>query len=277
MNKTSVISHRGNFLPEGPIPTIKKYDIPENTLEAFKRAFQNGWGIETDVRRAGDEQFVIIHDPDIVRFSGQKGSIREMSVPQIKGFGYIHNTKFKIPTLEELCTLAKNSGPTPNPIFIAFQLKPGDDLSVGRAIAKEIDNSNLENCILFDATIEVATRLREEFQNINLSVSVGEENYSPTIYKPDQVLTEQFTSVYTSIWADEWKIQGSIYNEEMFKRLRAAYNGRIDVISPELHYNEGHPKARDLDKLKTLWQEIISWGIANGICTDYPTELQSLI
>lgn len=258
MKKVQVIAHRGGFLPEGPIPEVKdKYTIPENTLEAFKRAFENGWGIETDVRIAGNGQFILSHDDTH------------------------QTTLIKIPTLDELCQLASpfiSGGKKTS--FIAFQIKRGknsdDGVEVGRAVARQVQKHNLQNIILFDATFEEAKTLHAEFPWLNLSISVGEENYSPTIYTPSQALTTEFTSVYKSVWVDEWKIAGSVYNQTMFKRFQAAYSGRIDVISPELHYNENHPMAKDLEKLKSLWKEIINWNIATGICTDYPTELNSI-
>lgn len=270
-----IIAHRGNFQPEGPIPEVmSKYLIPENTLEAFTKAFQNNWGIETDIRITRDGNFVVIHDADIKRFSGKDGVIDQMNITQIKQVRYETNPQFKIPTLDELCQLANNQ-------FIAFQIKrgggPKSGLEVGRAVAKKIQEYKLTDSILFDATLEEAQVLHQEFSWLNLSVSVGEENYSPTIYTPDQVLSSEFTTIYSSVWADEWKILGSIYNKEVFKKLRTVYKGRIDVISPELHYNENHPLSKDLDGLKNLWKRIISWGNTNAICTDYPSTLQSIL
>lgn len=260
MGKVKVIAHRGGFLPEGPIPEVQnKYTIPENTIEAFKRAFENGWALETDVRVWEDGNFVLIHDADTVRISNYP--------------------KFRIPTLDELCQLTSKFA-TKIP-FIAFQIKRSDNpqsgVEVGRAVAQRIKQYGMENSILFDAAIEEAQILHGEFPWLNLSVSVGEKNYSPNIYTPDQVLTPEFIEVYTSVWADEWKIPRSIYNKGMFKKLKDAYSGRIDVISPELHYNENRPLARDLKGLKKLWQEIISWETADGICTDYPSTLQSIL
>lgn len=258
MKKVKAIAHRGGFLPEGPIPQVRdKYTIPENTLEAFEKAFRNGWGIETDVRLTGDGQFVLSHDDSV------------------------NQTLIKIPTLDELCQLTSRYIKNGQAPFIAFQIKHGVDLNsgvaVGRAVAAKMQQYDLTNSVLFDATFEEAQILHNEFPWLNLSVSIGEANYSPTIYIPDQALTTEFTTVYTSVWADEWKIPGSIYNEEMFKKLRSAYQGRIDVISPELHYSKNRPLSRDLEKIKKLWGEIIKWGTATGICTDYPSTLKLLL
>lgn len=258
MKKVGIIAHRGGFLPEGPIPQVQdKYTIPENTLEAFKRALENGWGVETDVRLTEDGQFVLSH------------------------YDNANQTLITIPTLNELCQLVPPFISKGKKVpFIAFQIKRGSNpesgVKVGRVVAQRIQQYDLKKSILFDAPLEEAQILHREFPWLSLSVSVGEKNYSPTIYTVDQVLSKEFTSVYTSVWADEWKIPGSIYNKEIFKTLRAAYSGRIDVISPELHYSENHPLSRNIKKLKALWTDIIRWGIINGICTDYPSKLQAL-
>lgn len=258
MKKLKIIAHRGGFLPEGPIPEVQnKYTTPENTLEAFKRAFGNGWGIETDVRLTKGGRFVLSHD------------------------GIDQTIPIRVPTLDELCQLARRYASNRQTPFIAFQIKRGSDpnsgVNIGREVAKKIRQYGLENSILFDATLEEAQILHREFSWLNLSVSVGEENYSPTIYTPDQVLTKEFMLVFSCIWADEWKIPGSIYNQAMFKKLQAAYPGRIDVISPELHYSENHPLSKDLSKLKVLWKKLIDWNVADGICTDYPSIFSSLL
>lgn len=279
---TKVIAHRGNFFPEGPIPEVQnKYKIPENTLEAFERAFKKGWGIETDIRLAGDRNFVVTHDSNIVRFSGKSGSINQMSVPQILEIGYKDNSAFRIPTLDGLCQLVQRYAKDEKMPFIAFQVKrgsaPDSGVVVGRAVAQQMEKYGLKDSILFDATFEEAQVLRNEFPWLNLSISVVEKNYSSTIYTPKQALSSQFTKVFNCVWADEWKEQERIYNKDMFARFRQSYSGRIDVVSPELHYNEQHSLSKDLEGLKKLWSDIMSWGTADGICTDYPSELQKLL
>lgn len=282
MNSTKILAHRGNFSPEGPIPEVmNRYEVPENTLVAFERAFQNGWGIETDIRVAGDGNFVVIHDGDLVRFSGQPGVIDQMTVSAIKQASCKLNSQFKIPTLDELCQLANKYAKDGKSPFIAFQVKrgsaPDSRVVVGRAVAQKMEKYGLKDSILFDATFEEAKVLRSEFPWLNLSVSVGEKNYSPTIYTPEQVFAPEFMNAFNCVWADEWKEPGSIYTREMFARFRESFKGRIDVISPELHYNENHPLSRDIEGLKTLWKEIVSWGTADGICTDHPSKLKEII
>lgn len=50
MEKVKIIAHQDGFLPEGSIPEVQdRYEIPENTLEAFERAFENGWGTASGI------------------------------------------------------------------------------------------------------------------------------------------------------------------------------------------------------------------------------------
>jgi|SRR5581483_311586 len=259
MGNNEILAHRGNFLPEGPIPTIERYDVPENTLEAFDRAFKKNWGIETDVRQAKEGAFFISHDEQSTRVA-QKSS------------------QYVVPSLEDFFKLVQKYKKP----FIAFQIKRSDDpesgIAVGRAVALGLQEYGIQNSILFDATIEEAEILHKEFPWLNLSVSCGEKNYSPTIYTPDQVLSDKFRSTFTSVWADEWKENGNIYNRDMFNNLKNAYpKGRIDVISPELHYSEDHPLSKNIDEIKKLWEEILKWGTVGGICTDYPSKLEEIL
>ncbi len=55
MNATLILAHRANL--SGPHSAV------ENSLEACADALRGGFGLETDLRRAGDGRFYISHDP----------------------------------------------------------------------------------------------------------------------------------------------------------------------------------------------------------------------
>ncbi|HEX8965417.1 MAG TPA: glycerophosphodiester phosphodiesterase family protein [Patescibacteria group bacterium] len=269
----NIIAHRGNFKPEGPIPTINFFDIPENSLESFKNALQNGFGIETDVRQTEDNEFVLLHDENLLKFSKNNLEVSQLTLKEIKTQ---LNGKFSVSSLDDLASLARKYTITNERPFIAFQIKPGSNFEAGFAVASILEAYKLTNCIIFDTTIDVAEKLRQQFPWLNLSVSLGEKNYSPTIYTPEEVFSDRFSTVYNCVWADEWKEERSIYNQDMFKKIKNYYS-RLDVISPELHILENHPLSKDVNKAQSLWKEIISWNVADGICTDYPSLLQSII
>ena len=44
--------------------------VPENSLEAFRRAVEAGYGAELDVQRTRDGQIVVFHDDSLQRACG---------------------------------------------------------------------------------------------------------------------------------------------------------------------------------------------------------------
>ena len=56
------IAHRGLF--------SKDQTIPENSIAAFNRACENGYGIELDVQLSADGQVVVFHDDTLNRMCG---------------------------------------------------------------------------------------------------------------------------------------------------------------------------------------------------------------
>ncbi len=59
--------------------------IPENTLAAFDRAIERGYGIELDVRMTRDGDVIVFHDPNLDRTTDSQGQIALMSWQQLKG------------------------------------------------------------------------------------------------------------------------------------------------------------------------------------------------
>lgn len=58
-------------------------DVPENSLEAFRRAAEAGHGIEMDVQLTRDDALVVFHDDDTARMCGEGGDIREKTLEEI--------------------------------------------------------------------------------------------------------------------------------------------------------------------------------------------------
>jgi glycerophosphoryl diester phosphodiesterase len=70
-----VIAHRG-----------ASAHAPENTMEAFAHAVESGAdAIELDVRLAGDDEVVVIHDADVDRTTDGHGRVSSMSVQELQG------------------------------------------------------------------------------------------------------------------------------------------------------------------------------------------------
>lgn len=87
---------------------------PENTLEAFRLAMEQGAdGIELDVHLTKDGEVVVIHDETLDRTSNGHGNVRDYTLEELKKFSFHnHMEKYQgvqIPTLKEVLNLVKNS------------------------------------------------------------------------------------------------------------------------------------------------------------------------
>lgn len=91
-------------------------EAPENTTAAFELALQRGfYGIECDVRKTLDDNFVIMHDAGLNRMCGYNLKIANMDLQQLKkykitaGSNIQNYQELTVPTLEEyLAILAKS-------------------------------------------------------------------------------------------------------------------------------------------------------------------------
>ncbi len=76
-------------------------DAPENSIAAFRKAVQAGYGIELDVQLSKDDVPVVFHDATLLRACGIEGNVWDYSLAelqQMKLFG----SEQTIPTFEEV-------------------------------------------------------------------------------------------------------------------------------------------------------------------------------
>ena len=65
---------------------------PENTIEAFRLAIEEGaGGLELDVHMTRDRQIVVIHDATVDRTTNGSGAVSEMTLDEVRGFDAGHN------------------------------------------------------------------------------------------------------------------------------------------------------------------------------------------
>lgn len=89
-------AHRGLHDNRGP--------APENSMMAFRRAVNRGYGIELDVRETKDEQLVVFHDPNLLRVCGIDRKVSDMTATEL-GRCRICGSEETIPTLYEALDL----------------------------------------------------------------------------------------------------------------------------------------------------------------------------
>ena len=102
-NNTITVAHRG-----------ASADAPENTIAAFKSAWQQGADvIEGDFQLTSDGQIVCIHDTDTLRVSGTRLVVKESTLTELRQLDmgwYFHDHSFdeKIPTIEQVFATIPN-------------------------------------------------------------------------------------------------------------------------------------------------------------------------
>ena len=89
----SYIAHRG-FHNNGT-------DSPENTLLAFKKAVERGFGIEMDVQLTKDKVPVVFHDFDLKRVAGVDKRVDECTYEELQSYRVCDSSQ-KVPTFEEV-------------------------------------------------------------------------------------------------------------------------------------------------------------------------------
>ena len=85
------IAHRG--LHTNPV-------VPENSLSAFQRAVEAGFGIELDVQLTADDQLVIFHDETLERVCGDRRKLHELTLSELSGLR-LFGTDERIPLFRD--------------------------------------------------------------------------------------------------------------------------------------------------------------------------------
>jgi glycerophosphoryl diester phosphodiesterase len=111
--KPLVIAHRGHSI-----------EVPENTIEAYRRAVELGTGmIECDVNRTKDGQLVMIHDWSLDRTTSGRGPVRDLTLAEVREldagswFGR-EFTGLRVPTTVDAIELGREAG-----IQMCFEVK----------------------------------------------------------------------------------------------------------------------------------------------------------
>ncbi len=76
-------------------------DAPENSIAAFKKAVENGYGIELDVQLTKDEKVVVFHDGNLKRVCGIDAPVNSKTYDELCELS-ICSSKEKIPLFEEV-------------------------------------------------------------------------------------------------------------------------------------------------------------------------------
>lgn len=100
--KKVYFAHRGLHDNEG--------EAPENSMAAFRKAVEAGFGMELDVHVTRDGVPVIFHDFKLDRICGVEGKIEEYTYEELQRFTLCHSQE-KIPRFEDLLAMVQGRVP----------------------------------------------------------------------------------------------------------------------------------------------------------------------
>ncbi len=101
--KGLMAAHRGLY--------EKDQSIPENSLEAFRRAAAEGYGVELDVQLSKDGAVVVFHDDTVDRMTECKGRVDSFTLAQLQAMP-LKGTEHRIPLFTDVMTVLDEKSPT---------------------------------------------------------------------------------------------------------------------------------------------------------------------
>lgn len=96
--------------------------VAENSLTAFRRAKENGFGIELDVRLSKDGELVVFHDDTLTRVAGVEGRVLDYTAEELSKMS-LSGTSDGIPTFRQVLELIDGAVP------MLIEIKMGTDES----------------------------------------------------------------------------------------------------------------------------------------------------
>ncbi len=110
-----------------------KPEIPENSIPAFKRAIERGFGAELDVHILRDESLAVFHDCDLFRCTGEHGIIEELDAQELKKLR-LEGTENNIPLFDEVLELFEGKAP----LIIELKTYKGNYNELSDAVCKRL-------------------------------------------------------------------------------------------------------------------------------------------
>ena len=84
--------------------------IPENSLPAFRRAVEAGYGAELDVQLTKDGRIVVLHDDDLKRSCGLDTRVCDHTLAELQSFP-LFGTEERIPLLSDVLSIFSGRQP----------------------------------------------------------------------------------------------------------------------------------------------------------------------
>ena len=119
-----------------------KPQIPENSMAAFRRAAENGYGVELDVHLTRDGRLAVIHDSSLLRTCGEEGNVEDFTSDELARFR-LEGTEERIPLLEEVLPLFEGVAP----LIVELKAFRKNHAALTKATTDCLDRFRAEYCV----------------------------------------------------------------------------------------------------------------------------------
>ena len=89
----------------------KDQSVPENSLEAFRRAAEYGCGVELDVQLSKDGAVVVFHDDTVDRMTTEKGRVDSFTLAELQAMP-LKGTEHYMPLFTDVMAVLDGVSPT---------------------------------------------------------------------------------------------------------------------------------------------------------------------
>ncbi len=120
----------------------RDHGVPENSLLAFRRAVDHGFGAELDVHLTRDGRLAVIHDNSLKRTAGAEVNASELTAEEL-GQYRLEGTEEKIPFLEEVLPVFEGK----TPLIVELKVDGGNYAALAKTACDMLDQYDVEYCI----------------------------------------------------------------------------------------------------------------------------------
>ena len=132
--------YRGRYYAHRGLHNIDE-NVPENSLTAFKKAAEKGYGVELDVHLSADGQVVVFHDDDLMRMCGVDKKIADCTYDELQQYSLL-GTSEKIPLFSSVLEVYNGVAP------MIIEIKTGrKNAELCQKVCDELENYKGKICI----------------------------------------------------------------------------------------------------------------------------------
>lgn len=166
-----MIAHRGFY--------DNNSDAPENSLPAFRKAVEAGFGIEMDVQLTKDGKLVVFHDETLKRMCGADRVLTDLTYEELMEYRLAHSDE-RVPLFRDVFEIFRNKIPA------VIEIKPhGDYIRTIEELMKYLDGYDGAYCVesFHPAAVHWFRRHRPDILRGQISTVYSKATKQPWIVK----------------------------------------------------------------------------------------------